>query len=344
VGADHFRSSAVYLTAVHAKQTLGSDVYNGISIDQVYAQQHGKDTPLPSMQVCTENLDASGACGYNYSCVYMDTISWSSPTTPLPMTYNPRVAFEDLFGTGGSPAERAARRKANMSVLDRVTHDVTRLRKDLDAKDRGRLDTYLENVREVERRIQAIEAYNSSGVQREVPSAPVGVPDSWEELVHLMFDLQALAFSAEVTRISTMKLSRDTSNRVFPESGNVTPFHSASHHGETPRGIDDYAKINRYHINLMTPFLQKLKNTPDGDGSLLDHSMILFGSPMGDSNVHSHKRVPLLLLGHANGALKGNLHVRCKDETPEANVLLTMLHKLGIETDHFGDSTGVVEM
>jgi len=342
VGADHFRSSAVYLTAVHAKQTLGSDFYNGTSIDQIYAQKFGQDTPLPSVQLCTENLDSSGSCGYNYSCVYMDTISWSSPTNPLPMTYNPRVAFEDLFGSGGSPQDRSSRRKANRSILDGIVHDVARLRGDLDPKDRNRLNGYLENVRELERRIQAIEAYNSSGVKRELPAAPIGVPDSWEDLVRLMLDLQALAFSAEVTRVSTLKLSRDTSNRVFAESGNPAPFHSASHHGETPQGINDYAKINRYHISLLAPFLEKLKNTQDGDGNLLDHSLILFGSPMGDSHVHSHKRVPMMLLGHASGQVHGNLHVKCKDETPQANLLLSMMKKLGVEMDQFGDSTGTV--
>jgi len=339
VGADHFRSSAVFLTAVHAKQTLGSDFFNGASIDQLYAQQFGQDTPLPSVQLCTENLDSSGSCGYNYSCVYMDTISWSSPTTPLPMTYNPRVAFEDLFGSGGSPQDRAARRKANRSILDEITHDVARLKGELDSKDRGRLNSYLDNIREIERRIQAIEAYNSSGVKRELPNAPIGVPDSWEDLVRLMLDLQVLAFSAEVTRVSTMKLSRDTSNRVFPESGNPTPFHSASHHGETPKGIEDLAKINRYHVSLLQPFLEKLKNTPDGDGNLLDHSLIFYGSPMANSNVHGHKRVPLVLLGHAAGQIKGNLHVKCQDDTPQANVLLAILQKLGIDRETFGDST-----
>lgn len=344
VGADHFRSSAVFLTAAHAKQTLGSDVYNGLSIDQLYAKTMGQDTPLPSIQLCTENLDSSGSCGFNYSCVYMDTISWASPTTPLPMTLNPRVAFEDLFGTGGSPEDRAARRMTNRSILDVISHDVARLQRDLDSRDRNRLGGYLDNVREIERRIQAIEAYNSSGVKRELPSAPIGVPDSWEDLVKLMFDLQLLAFSAEVTRVATLKLSRDTSNRVFPESGNTTPFHSASHHGETPNGIEDLAKINRYHVSLLAYFLDKMKNTPDGDGNLLDHSMVLYGSPMGDSHVHGHLRVPMLLAGHASGALRGNLHVRCKDETPQANVLLTMVQKLGVPIEAFGDSTGTVSI
>ena len=232
----------------------------------------------------------------------------------------------------------------NRSILDVISHDVARLQRDLDSRDRNRLGGYLDNVREIERRIQAIEAYNSSGVKRELPSAPIGVPDSWEDLVKLMFDLQLLAFSAEVTRVATLKLSRDTSNRVFPESGNTTPFHSASHHGETPNGIEDLAKINRYHVSLLAYFLDKMKNTPDGDGNLLDHSMVLYGSPMGDSHVHGHLRVPMLLAGHASGALRGNLHVRCKDETPQANVLLTMVQKLGVPIEAFGDSTGTVSI
>ena len=343
-GADHFRSSAVFLTAAHPKQTDGSDVFAGTSIDQIYAQQFGQDTPLPSIQLCIENVDNTGSCGYNYSCVYMGTISWSSPTTPLPMTIDPRMAFENLFGDGGSPAERAVRQKANKSILDGVTREVARLQKDLGAKDRSRLNDYLENVREIERRIKKIEEYNASGVKRELPAAPIGVPDSWEEHVKLMFDLQVLAFSADVTRVSAFKMSRDTSNRVFTESGIKAPFHSMSHHGSTPSKILEYAKLNTYHISLLPYFFEKLKNTPDGDGNLLDHSLVYYGSPIGDSNVHAHKRVPVLLAGHASGGLKGNMHFRCKDETPNANVLLTLLHKLGVEQETIGDSTGVIAL
>ena len=343
-GADHFRSSAVFLTGAHPKQTEGSDVWSGTSIDQIYAQRFGQDTPLPSIQLCIENVDATGSCGYHYSCVYMNSISWSSPGTPLPMIIDPRMAFEDLFGAGGSPDARAARRRANQSILDGVTLEVARLRKDLGARDQNRLNDYLESVREIERRIEKIEQYNASGAERELPSAPIGVPDSWKEHVKIMFDLQVLAFSAEVTRVSSHKLSRDVSNRVFEESGNKTPFHSASHHGSTPKGIEEYAKINRYHIELFGYFLDKLKNTPDGDGNLLDHSLVLWGSPMGDSNVHAHKRVPMLLVGHANGQLKGNMHVRAPDETATANLLLAILHKLGIEQESIGDSTGILSI
>lgn len=342
VGADHFRNAAVFLTASHPKQTLGSDIHCGTSIDQIYAQKFGQDTPLPSIQLCTEVVDASGPCAYKYSCVYMDTISWSSPTTPLPMILNPRVAFEELFGSGGSPEDRVARQRLSRSILDGITHDVARLQKNLGARDRNRLDSYLENVREIERRIQAIETYNSSGVKREVPTAPIGVPDSWEEHVKLMFDLKAAAFAGEATRVTALKIGRDVSGRVFPASGTTTPFHSCSHHGETPKGIEDFAKINAYHVGLLGYFLNKLKNTPDGDGNLLDHSLVLYGSAMGNSNVHSHIRVPMLLAGHANGKVKGNLHVKCKDGTPQANILLTMMHKLGVDIESVGDSTGTV--
>jgi hypothetical protein len=341
-GADHFRSSAVYLTAAHPKMTEGSDYFVGTSIDQLYARKFGQDTPLPSIQLCIEMVDASGACDYGYACVYADTISWGSPTQPLPMTIDPRMAFENLFGEGGTSEERLARGEVNRSILDWIASDVTRLQKGLGPSDRSRLNSYLENVREIERRIQKIEKYNSSGETRALPAAPLGVPDSFEEHVKLMFDLQVLAFMTDVTRVSAFKLSRDVSGRVWPESGVKTPFHPCSHHGENPAKIAEFAKLNRYHVSLMPYFLDKLKKTPDGDGNLLDHSMVLYGSPMGDSNVHNHKRVPMFLAGHANGKLKGNLHVREKDGTPMANVYLSMLHKLGVDVPSFGDSTGEV--
>jgi len=341
-GADHFRSSAVYLTAAHPKMTEGSDYFVGTSIDQLYAQRFGQDTPLPSIQLCMEMVDASGACDYGYACVYADTISWASPTQPLPMTIDPRMAFENLFGEGGTPEERAARQRVNSSILDWISADVKRLQKNLGASDKRRMDTYLEDVLEIERRIQRIEKYNSSGEARALPAAPLGVPDSYEEHLKLMFDLQVLAFMTDTTRVSAFKMSRDVSGRVWPESGVKTPFHPCSHHGENPARIAEFAKLNRYHVGLLPYFFQKLKDTPDGDGNLLDHSMVLYGSPMGDSNVHNHKRVPVVLVGHANGTLKGNLHVRTKDGTPMANVLLTMLHKLGVGVETFGDSTGEI--
>jgi hypothetical protein len=341
-GADHFRSSAVFLTAAHPKQTEGSDVHAGTSIDQIYAQRFGQDTPLPSLQLGIENVDAAGTCGFNYACVYSGPISWSSPSTPMPLTIDPRMAFENLFGDGGTAAERAARQRANRSILDGITREVSSLRKDLGAGDQMRLNAYLDSVREIERRIERIEQQNKSGDHRDLPTAPIGVPDSWAEHVKLMFDLQVLAFQSEATRVSSFKLSRDTSNRVFPDSGIKAPFHAMSHHGSIASKIAEYAKLNVYHMGLLPYFLQKLRDTPDGDGNLLDHSLILWGSPMGDSNVHTHRKLPVLLAGHANGQVKGNLHVRCADETPFANVLLTMLRKLGIEQDGIGDSTGEV--
>jgi len=343
-GADHTRSSAVFLTAAHPKMTEGSDIFLGPSIDQIYAQRFGQDTPLPSIQLAIENVGSlSGACGYGYSCVYANTISWSSPTAPLPMEIDPRVAFERLFGDGGTNAERAARRQADRSILDIIGSEVARLQTGLGPSDRRRLRDYLDDVREIERRIQKIEAYNKSGEARELPEAPVGVPDSFEEHVKLMFDLQALAFAADVTRVSAFKLSRDVSSRVYPESGVKTPFHALSHLGENPERIAEFARLNRYHVSKAAYFLDRLRNTPDGDGNLLDHSIVLYGSPMGDSNIHDHKHLPLFLAGHANGALKGNLHLRAAPDTPMANVLLTVLHKLGVsDVERIGDSTGEV--
>ncbi|MGA2041601.1 MAG: DUF1552 domain-containing protein [Bryobacteraceae bacterium] len=343
-GADHTRSSAVFLTAAHPKMTEGADIFLGPSIDQIYARKFGQDTPLPSIQLCLENVGSlSGACGYGYSCVYANTISWASPTAPLPMEIDPRVAFERLFGDGGTNAERAARRQADRSILDTITAEVARLQAGLGPSDRRRLHDYLDDVREIERRIQKIEQYNSSGEARELPEAPVGVPDSFEEHSKLMFDLQVLAFAADVTRVSAFKMGRDVSSRVYPESGVKTPFHALSHHGENPEKIAEFARLNRYHVSKVAYFLDRLRNTPDGDGNLLDHSMVLYGSPMGDSNIHDHKHLPLFLAGHANGNLKGNLHYRAALETPMANVLLTVLQKLGVnDVERIGDSNGVV--
>ena len=281
-GADHTRSSAVFLTAAHPKMTEGSDILLGPSLDQIYAQRFGQETPLPSIQLCLENVGSlSGACGYGYSCVYANTISWSSPTTPLPMEIDPRVAFERLFGDGGTAAERRARREADRSILDTITHEVARLQQGLDPSDRRRLNDYLDDVREIERRIQKVEQYNSSGQARELPEAPVGVPDSFEEHVKLMFDLQALAFMADVTRVSAFKMGRDVSSRVYPESGVKTPFHALSHHGENPEKIAEFARLNRYHVSKVAYFLEKLRSTPDGDGNLLDHAAGAVWQPHG---------------------------------------------------------------
>jgi len=343
-GADHTRSSAAFLTCAHAKMTEGADIFNGISMDQVYAQKFGQDTPLPSMQLCIEDVGSlTGACGYGYSCVYANTISWSSPITPLPMERDPRVAFERLFGDGANEAQRIARRRATASILDGIMGKVNDLKKGLGPSDRSRLDDYLEDVREIERRIQKAEQSNAAqGIS--LPSAPVGVPDSWVEHVKLMSDLQMLAFRADVTRVSAYKMGRDVSSRVYTESDVKTPFHSLSHHGNKPDKLEEFARLNQFHVNQVAYLIDKMKNTADGDGNLLDHSLVLYGSPMGDGSVHNHLRIPIFLAGKANGRLTGNNHVLCKDGTPFANVLLTLLQKLGVETDSFGDSNGTVEL
>jgi hypothetical protein len=343
-GADHMRSSAAFLTAAHPKMTEGADIFNGTSIDQLYAQKFGQDTPLPSVQLCIESSDASGACDYGYACVYSDTISWANPTTPLPMTMDPRAAFETLFGDGATPAQRLQRQRVNASILDWIGQDVASLQKDLGTPDRTRLNDYLDNVREVERRIQRIEQYNASGAARSLPSAPLGVPDSYEEHVKLMFDLQVLGFMTNVTRVSSFKMSRDVCMRIYPESGVNKAFHTTSHHNETPANIADFAKINRYHVSLLSYYFDKLKSTPDGDGNLLDNSLTLYASPMGDSNVHNHKRLPVMLMGHAGGAVRGNNHIRVPDGTPFANVLLTVMNKLDMKLDKLSDSTGEVSV
>jgi hypothetical protein len=345
VGGDHFRSSAVFLTQAHPKQTESSDVKVGTSLDQLYAQKFGQDTPIPSMQLCIENVDQSGGCAYGYACVYTDTISWAAENEPLPMVRDPRVAFDQLFGDGANETERAARRKKDSSILDWIVGEVATMKKTLGAADRRRLDEYLDDVREIERRIQRVEARNTSGETRELPGAPVGVPDSFEEHVKLMFDLQAIAFASDITRVFSFKMARDGSGRTYPGSGVTGGFHGMSHHGGTEARVLQFEKINRYHVGLVPYFLEKLKNTPDGDGNLLDHSLVIYGSPMGDSNMHNHKRCPLFFAGHANGMLAGNKHIKASDGTPMANALLSVARGLGMtDLKSFGDSTAALKL
>jgi Protein of unknown function (DUF1552) len=343
IGGDHFRSSAVFLTQAHPKQTQGSDVHAGISLDQVCAQRFGQDTAIPSMQLCIENVDQAGGCEYGYSCAYTDSISWASPAEPLPMIRDPRAVFDQLFGAGATPEDRVRRRRENRSILDTLTSAVNRIKAELGAADRARLAAYLDDVRELERRIQKVEAFNTSGETRELPGAPAGVPDSFDEHVRLMFDLQVLAFASDITRVFAFKMARDASGRVYPESGVTTGFHNSSHHQEKEEKIREFAKINRYHVSLLPYLLEKLKSTPDGDGSLLDHAVVIYGSPMGNPNVHNHKRCPLLLAGHAGG-IKGGLHIKAADGTPMANVFLSVLHRLGMDdVNRFGDSRGEID-
>jgi hypothetical protein len=345
IGGDHFRASSVFLTQAHPKQTMGSDLYVGTSFDQIYAAQSGQDTAIPSMQLCIEAVDHSGGCEYNYSCAYTDAISWASPKEPLPMLRDPRAVFDALFGVGATPEDRARRRREDKSVLDTILASVDRLKRQVGAADRARLGDYLDDVREIERRIQNVEASNRSGEARELPTAPVGVPDSYDEHVKLMFDLQALALAADITRVFAFKLSRDVSGRVFPQTGVTTGFHNASHHAERPDRILDFAKINKYHVSLVPGFLERLKRMPDGEGTVLDNTLIVYGSPMGNPNVHNHKRCPLFLAGKAGGQLKGGLHIKAPDGTPMANVFVSMARMLGMtDVASFGDSTGEFDL
>ena len=340
IGGDHPRAGAVFLTQAHPKQTESSDVYVATSLDQMYARRFGQDTPIPSMQMCIENVDQAGGCSYGYACAYMDSISWASPTEPLPAIRNPRVVFEQLFGVGGTAAERNSTRRTERSILDWIAADIGKLKGTLKPEDKQRMDQYLDNIRELERRIQGIEARNSSGEERALPAAPSGVPDSFTDHVHLMMDLQVLAFQSDMTRVFSFKMARDAIGKVYPESGTLTPFHPASHHGEKPEAILDFNVINRYHVGHLNYLMGKLKDSMEGDTHLLDKTMIIYGSSMGDSNLHNHKRCPLIVLGGANGQMKGNVHLKAPDGTPMANAMLTLMHKLGFDEPGFGDSTG----
>ena len=341
IGGDHFRSSAVFLTQSHPKQTQGSDIWAGTSLDQMYAKKFGQASPLPSMQFCIENLDQAGGCTYNYSCVYIDAISWASPNEPLPMIRDPRLAFDMLFGAGGTPEARAARRDSRKSILDWINAEAVSLKKQLGSADRVRMDRYLQNVQEIERRIKAVEAQNTSGEPRELPNAPPGVPDSFSEHMKLMFDIQVLALESDLTRVISFKIGRDADNRVFPESGSSQPFHPASHHGGGEPRVLEFNKICKYRTGQLVYLLDKMKTTMVDGKNLLDSSMVIWGSPMADSNLHNHRRCPLAFFGKANGKLPGGVHLKAPEGTPMANPMLSAMHLLGMDDiKQFGDSTG----
>ncbi len=295
---------------------------------------------LPSLELATEDNSALiGACDRDYGCIYMNTLSWRTPTTPLPMEINPRKVFERLFGVGGSAEERAARIKEDRSILDQITADAGALQKTLGAKDRAMVRDYLESVREIERRIQ------KAGQQQvdsyaELPEAPVGIPYAFEEHINLMYDLLALAYQTNVTRVFTFMVAREESNKTYPQIGVHDGHHATSHHQNKPEKIEKLVKIQQYHIGLFARFLDKLKSTPDGDGSLLDHSVLLYGSNMSNSNVHNHFPLPNLLVGGGAGTLKGGRHLRYEDHTPMTNLLVSAMDKAGIRQETLGDSTG----
>jgi hypothetical protein len=344
IGGDHDRSTAVFLTQAHPKQTQGSDIFLGTSLDQLHARRFGADTALPSLEMCIEGIDRGGGCAYNYHCAYTTSLAWASPTQPLPAIREPRAVFERLFGAGDTEADRAARRRTNSSVLDWIVEEVGRLQASLGAVDRTAMDEYLTYVRELERRIQLVEERNSSGREREMPEAPSGIPDSFEEHMQLMFDLQVLAFQTDMTRVISFKTGFDQSNRTFPDSGTTKSIHGASHHGNVPADIMDFNRINTYRTGQLAYLLERMKSTMDGDGSLLDKTAIVWGSPMGDPNLHNHRRCPLLLLGKANGALEGNLHIRAPKGTPMANAFVSLMQGIGHDMKSFGDSTGTLAL
>jgi hypothetical protein len=336
-GADHARSAAVFLSGVHPEQ---GSIHVGTTIDQIAAQRIGQDTPLPSIELSIEEVALS--CGSGYACAYSNTISWKTPTTPLPMENNPQVVFEKLFGDGSNNADRLARKQQSRSLLDSVMDQVASLQRELPASDRTRLGEYLDDVREIERRIQKAE--NQIPADLKLPEAPVGVPESFDEHFKIMYDLQVLAFRAEITRVATLMYARDTSGAVYPQSGIRDGFHVASHHSNNRANMDKFALINKYHVEMLAYFLDKLKSTPDGDGNLLDHSMVLYGSSMSNGNQHDHDPLPVVLAGGASGQLNGGRHMTYAPHTPMSNLLLTMLDKLGIEADKHGDSTGKLEI
>jgi len=342
-GADHWVAAA-FLCANKPKKTAGADVYAGTTIDQLIAQRIGQDNLMPSMQLAVEDPGANSSnCGEGYSCTYTNTISWSSPTQPLPMELNPQVVFERMFGDGGTPAQRAARRKRDGSILDSLTGSLSRLRNESGAADRVRLDDYAQNVREIERRLQI--AMKASTVAPADMSVPIGVPQTFDEHIKLQFDLLALAFQADITRVGTLLFARDLTGRTYPESESPTSgFHGVSHHGENPKIIDQLSKINQYHVKMLAHLVANLAKTPDGDGTLLDHSLVLYGSNMGNSNQHVHYDVPHVLIGGLNGKLPGGRHIAFPSKTiPTGNLLLTVLDKYGIHQDSIGDSTGHIE-
>jgi hypothetical protein len=336
--ANHNRSAATFLSGAHA--AAGPRAHLGITMDQFAARHIGQDTPLPSIEMMIE--DATLSCGDGLSCAYRDTISWQGPTAPLPMQNNPQVVFERLFGDGSTDAERRARRQQSVSLLDSVRGEAAALQRRLPAGDRSRVDQYLNDVREIERRIEKAAKQASTDVT--LPDAPTGIPKDVEDHIKLMLDLQVLAWQADITRVTTLLLAKELSNAVYAKSGVRDAFHILSHHSNIRENQDRFAVLNRYHIGLLTYLLGKLQATPDGDGTLLDHSMILYGSAMGDGNQHNHYPLPIILAGGASGALKGGRHIRNTPETTMSNLLVAMLDKLGIPTEKFGDSTGTVSL
>ena len=340
--AVHSLSPTTWLSGVRPKATQGVDAFAGVTADQVAAQQIGQDTVLPSMELATEDHSGLiGSCDRDYGCIYMNTLSWRTPTTPMPMEINPRKVFERMFGQGGSATERLARIKEDKSILDAITKDVASLQVQLGPSDRQMMTQYLENVREIERRIQRAET-SQGDEDLQLPARPAGVPFDYEEHIKLMYDLITLAYQADVTRVITFMVSREVSNRTYPQVGVTDGHHAISHHQNRAEKMEKNVKIQTYNISQFGYFLEKLKNTPDGDGSLLDHAALLYGSNMSNSNAHDHYPLPNLVVGGATGRMQGGRHLKYADHTPMTNLLVTMLDKVGVKQESLGDSSGLL--
>ena len=338
----HATSNAGFLSAAKAKWTESSDYYLGTTVDQIAAQKIGQETQLPSLELAMDLMETVGQCDNGYACVYQNNLSWSSPTTPLPAEAHPRVVFERLFGEGGTPAERRVALSRRASLLDWVREDIARLERELGPADRVKVTQYLDSVREVERRIQRAE---DEVDQNRLPDLdrPIGVPASYAEHARLMFDLQVLALQGDVTRVISFQLARESSNRTYTEVGVSDPHHPTSHHGNDPEKLAMLAKINQFHVSLFAEFVEKLKAIPDGDGSLLDQTLYLYGSGMGNSNVHDHVNLPIIVVGGGGGTARGGRHVKYDEPEPMANLHLTLLDSVGVELEAFSDSTGTID-
>ena len=337
---EHSRASSVWLNGVHPKHTEGADVQAGITADQIAAAEFGKQTPLPSLELAIDLDFLVGNCENGYSCAYMNTVSWRTPTTPLPMENNPRVVFERLFGDGGTREQRLAEMRTDHSILDSVTDDLAHLERDLGGGDRQRLDQYLDAVRAIERRIQLSEAQGADAELPENLARPAGIPESYEEHVRLMYDLLSLAFQADLTRVFSFMVGRELGGRPYPQIGVPDPHHGISHHRNDPEKLAKLTKINTHHVGLFTHFLERLQSTPDGDGSLLDSSLVLYGAGLGDSNDHLHYDLPVAVVGGKGAGWRGGRHLRYPKDTPMTNLLISMLDKVGLPAEQFGDSTG----
>jgi hypothetical protein len=337
---DHAVSAAGFLTGVWPKRTESEDVLANTTIDQIVARQIGLDTPLPSIELATEDFTGYvGGCSPGFSCAYMNTISWRTPTTPLPMETNPRLAFERLFGEAGTARERLERIQMQRSILDSVSEEAASLQRGLGARDRARVSDYLENIREIERRIEQTERNRNTGATS--LDAPVGVPDSFDEHVGLMFDLVAAAYQADVTRVFTFMMSRELSQRTYPQIGITEQHHSISHHQNQAEKIAKIAKINVYYSGLFAKFVRKLRSTPDGDGSLLDHSLVFYGAGMGDSNSHASDPLPIVAVG--GGVGKGHRHVKVETRTPVGCLWSAVSNRYGVRIERFGDGVGMID-